>query len=116
VGDDITGFFNGSNQHGRIDVSASSGTMSEKVAWVTGAGSGIGQAAAIELARAGALVVVSGSLGMSSAKYPLLVNAINLPAPKCRRPVSSQHKAFPPGNLVCGGVRDAGCLIGLREV
>jgi NADP-dependent 3-hydroxy acid dehydrogenase YdfG len=34
--------------------------MSEKVAWVTGAGSGIGQAAAIELARAGALVVVSG--------------------------------------------------------
>jgi NADP-dependent 3-hydroxy acid dehydrogenase YdfG len=31
-----------------------------KVAWVTGGGSGIGQAGAIELARAGARVVVSG--------------------------------------------------------
>lgn len=34
--------------------------MSEKIAWITGAGSGIGQAIATELARAGALVVVSG--------------------------------------------------------
>ncbi len=41
-------------------MSAASEIMSEKVAWVTGAGSGIGQAAAIELARAGALVVASG--------------------------------------------------------
>jgi len=35
-------------------------TMNGKIAWITGAGSGIGQAAATELARAGTLVVVSG--------------------------------------------------------
>jgi len=34
--------------------------LEEKVAWVTGAGSGIGQAAAIALAHAGASVVLSG--------------------------------------------------------
>lgn len=36
------------------------GTLSGKVAWITGAGSGIGQAGAIALAAAGAAVVVSG--------------------------------------------------------
>jgi len=34
--------------------------LSGRIVWVTGAGSGIGQAAAVELARAGARVVVSG--------------------------------------------------------
>ena len=36
------------------------GSLSGKIAWVTGGGSGIGQGAAVELARAGATVVVSG--------------------------------------------------------
>jgi NADP-dependent 3-hydroxy acid dehydrogenase YdfG len=35
-------------------------TLSGKVVWITGAGSGIGQAVAIELARAGVFVVLSG--------------------------------------------------------
>jgi NADP-dependent 3-hydroxy acid dehydrogenase YdfG len=34
--------------------------LSGKIAWVTGGGSGIGQASAVELARGGATVVVSG--------------------------------------------------------
>jgi len=35
-------------------------TLNGKVAWITGAGSGIGQAGALELAQAGAAVVISG--------------------------------------------------------
>ena len=34
--------------------------LANKVAWVTGAGSGIGQAAALALAKAGAQVIISG--------------------------------------------------------
>jgi NAD(P)-dependent dehydrogenase (short-subunit alcohol dehydrogenase family) len=35
-------------------------SIADEVAWITGAGSGIGQAGAISLARAGAKVVLSG--------------------------------------------------------
>jgi NADP-dependent 3-hydroxy acid dehydrogenase YdfG len=36
------------------------GALTGKIAWVTGAGSGIGQAAAISLASEGATIVLSG--------------------------------------------------------
>jgi len=40
--------------------SARSNMLDDKVAWITGGGSGIGLAAAVELAKAGAKVVISG--------------------------------------------------------
>ena len=42
--------------------------LNGKIAWVTGGGSGIGQAAAVELARAGAMVVVSGRRAQALAE------------------------------------------------
>src|SRR5258708_36240452 len=36
------------------------GSLTGKIAWVTGGGSGIGQGSAVELARGGATVLVSG--------------------------------------------------------
>jgi len=44
-----------------------------KVAWVTGGGSGIGQAGAVELARSGATVVVSGRRDSALAETEALI-------------------------------------------
>src|SRR5258705_7704711 len=49
------------------------GTLSGKIAWVTGGGSGIGQGAAVELARAGATVVVSGRRAAALAESEALI-------------------------------------------
>ncbi|HYQ93698.1 MAG TPA: SDR family NAD(P)-dependent oxidoreductase, partial [Burkholderiales bacterium] len=49
------------------------GTLSGKIAWVTGGGSGIGQGAAVELARAGATVVVSGRRAAALAETEALI-------------------------------------------
>ncbi len=47
--------------------------LSGRIAWVTGGGSGIGQGAAVELARAGATVVVSGRRADALAETAALV-------------------------------------------
>lgn len=44
-----------------------------KIAWVTGGGSGIGQAAAVELAKGGATVVVSGRRAQALAETRTLI-------------------------------------------
>ena len=49
------------------------GPLGGKVAWVTGGGSGIGQASAVELARAGATVVVSGRRADALAETAALI-------------------------------------------
>lgn len=46
-----------------------------KIAWVTGGGSGIGQAAAVELARGGATVVVSGRRASALAETEALIGS-----------------------------------------
>jgi NADP-dependent 3-hydroxy acid dehydrogenase YdfG len=47
--------------------------LSGKIAWVTGGGSGIGQAAAVELAKAGASVIVSGRRAEALAETGTLI-------------------------------------------
>jgi len=48
-------------------------SLKGKIAWVTGGGSGIGQAAALELGRAGARVVVSGRRAEALAETQRLI-------------------------------------------
>src|SRR2546430_16608522 len=47
--------------------------LSNKIAWVTGGGSGIGQASAVQLARGGATVVVSGRRADALAETAALI-------------------------------------------
>ncbi|TMH41574.1 MAG: SDR family oxidoreductase, partial [Betaproteobacteria bacterium] len=49
------------------------GTLSGRVAWVTGGGSGIGQGAAVELGKAGATVIVSGRRANALAETEALI-------------------------------------------
>ncbi len=49
------------------------GALKGKVAWVTGGGSGIGQASAVELASSGATVVVSGRRDSALAETEALI-------------------------------------------
>ena len=51
--------------------------LSRKIAWVTGGGSGIGQAAAVELAKAGATVIVSGRRTEALAETGTLIKQAN---------------------------------------
>jgi len=47
--------------------------LAGKIAWVTGGGSGIGQAAAVELAKAGAIVIVSGRRAQALTETEALI-------------------------------------------
>jgi NAD(P)-dependent dehydrogenase (short-subunit alcohol dehydrogenase family) len=49
-------------------------SLAGKIAWITGGGSGIGQAAAVEIARAGAKVVVTGRRATSLAETQDLID------------------------------------------
>src|SRR5882672_856001 len=49
------------------------GTLTGKIAWVPGGGSGIGQGAAVELGRAGATVIVSGRRAAALAETGALI-------------------------------------------
>jgi NADP-dependent 3-hydroxy acid dehydrogenase YdfG len=48
-------------------------SLTGKIVWVTGGGSGIGQAAAVELAKAGATVIVSGRRAAALAETGALI-------------------------------------------
>lgn len=52
-------------------------TLTGKMVWITGAGSGIGQSAAVELARAGAYIVLSGRRPEALEETAEMVRAVD---------------------------------------
>jgi len=68
------------------------GTLSGKIAWLTGAGSGIGQAGAVELARAGATVVISGRRAEALEDTRKLVTAAGGEVHKLPLDVADRHQ------------------------
>ncbi len=68
------------------------GTLSGKIAWLTGAGSGIGQAGAVELAKAGATVVISGRRAEALEDTRKLVTAAGGEVHKLPLDVADRHQ------------------------
>lgn len=68
------------------------GTLSGKIAWLTGAGSGIGQAGAVELAKAGAIVVISGRRAEALEDTRKLVSAAGGEVHKLPLDVADRHQ------------------------
>jgi NADP-dependent 3-hydroxy acid dehydrogenase YdfG len=68
------------------------GTLSGKIAWLTGAGSGIGQAGAVELAKAGATVVISGRRAEALEETRSLVTAAGGEVEKLALDVSDKRQ------------------------
>ena len=71
-------------------------SLQGRVAWITGGGSGIGLAGAIELVRAGAHVVISGRNATTNAAA-----LAQKPARACINEliISPTHNRFYPGGL-----------------
>lgn len=62
-------------------------TLQDRVAWVTGGGSGIGLAGAVELAKAGCRVVISGRDGAkldAAVEQAQAAGARRAPSRRCR--------------------------------
>ena len=68
------------------------GPLSGKIAWLTGAGSGIGQAGAVELAKAGATVVISGRRAEALEDTRKLVTAAGGEVHKLPLDVADRHQ------------------------
>ena len=76
------------------------GTLSGKIAWLTGAGSGIGQAGAVELAKAGATVVISGRRAEALEDTRRLVTAAGGEVEKLPLDVSDKRQVAHAANAL----------------
>jgi NADP-dependent 3-hydroxy acid dehydrogenase YdfG len=67
-------------------------SLAGKIAWITGAGSGIGQSGAVELAKAGATVVISGRRAEALEETRHLVTQAGGQVEKAPLDVADQHQ------------------------